>query len=182
MIRLKDNFQRGYPLSLISADWLNTVARWLNSLTVDRGMRTADPYTLTLYGGGVSTVTADIMFSFLTASNGDNTATMEPGDVRFGPDTLVPWASFTGESTTVTVTASNTTWYVWLVIDVADETVEWKEGASITALSGEELNTKINWPLVKITASWTEGEAPEGTITEVKHLHLGDVVVSRAAG
>ena len=175
MIKLKDNYKKDDPVCLISADWLNTVARWLNSLTVDNNMRTADPYKLTLYGGGVSVVTADILFSFLTASNGDNTATMEPGDVRFGPDTLVAWASFTGESTTVTVTAGNNTWYVWLIIDVENEEVEWKQGASITALSGADLDTKINWPLVKITLV-------DDVITTIKHLHLGDVVVSRAAG
>jgi hypothetical protein len=52
VIKLKDNYKKDDPICLISADWLNTVARWLNSLTVDNNMRTADPYKLTLYGGG----------------------------------------------------------------------------------------------------------------------------------
>lgn len=174
--RLKDNFTDKDPVAAISHDWLNTVARWLNSLTVNDGLRTADPFKLTLYDAGSSgAVASDLDFSFKTTRASANTATMVPGDVRFGPDTLVAWASFTGESTTVTVTAGNNTWYVWLVIDVENEAVTWNQGASVTALSGADLLNKINWPLVKITSV-------DNDITGVKHLHMGDVVVSRAAG
>jgi hypothetical protein len=98
---------------------------------------------------------------------------MESGDVRFGPDTLVSWASFTGENTTITCTSSP--WYVWLVIDVASESVTWNEGAAVTALDSTEKLTKINVPLVKITLT-------DGVITEIKHLYCGDVLISRAAG
>ena len=128
------------------------------------------------------------IFSFLTtddnggAANEAPSLTMEPGDVHFGPDETTAWADpdFTGESTTVTPTASNTAWYVWLVIDVESLAVTWKEGATITALTDEEKLTKINWPLVKVTLEWSEGGL--GTVTAVKHLQCGDVMVSRAAG
>jgi len=131
-----------------------------------------------------------VLFSFLTTDDNGGTAnenpslTMEPGDVHFGPratsSETTAWADFTGESTTVTPTASNTAWYVWLVIDVESLAVTWKEGATITALTDEEKLTKINWPLVKVTLTWSEGGL--GTVTAVKHLQCGDVMVSRAAG
>jgi len=131
---------------------------------------------------------SSVLFSFLTTDDNSGTEnenpslTMEPGDVHFGPDETTAWADFTGESTTVTPTASNTAWYVWLVIDVESLAVTWKEGAAITALTDEEKLTKINWPLVKVTLEWSEDETPLGTVTAVKHLQCGDVMVSRAAG
>jgi len=52
MIRLKDNFQKGRALSQISADWLNTVARWLNGMEMQNGVvdRYPDRMKLTLFG------------------------------------------------------------------------------------------------------------------------------------
>ena len=102
---------------------------------------------------------------------------MLEGDIHLGPDTPIEWGDITNASTTITLTAGATVWYVWLVIDVSDgdESAEWMEGASITALSGDDLKTKMNWPLVKITA---DGETP-AVITGVKNLQCGDVHIPR---
>lgn len=47
--RLKDNFKKGMPIASISHDWLNTVARWLNSINVNGGPRFATPFDLRLF-------------------------------------------------------------------------------------------------------------------------------------
>jgi len=47
--RLKDNFKPDEPLAAIEADWLNTVARWLNTINVNGGPRFPTPFDLTLY-------------------------------------------------------------------------------------------------------------------------------------
>lgn len=116
-------------------------------------------------------------FSFKTVSNLDNTATMTEGDIWLGPDTQIAWASITNASTTVTVGGGESTWYVWLVVDVSEdaETAEWFEGNALPELTSEEKKTKVVVPLVKITA---DGATPSA-ITGVKHLQCGDVLIPR---
>jgi hypothetical protein len=179
MSRLWDAFVNGMPIAAIPLRWFRTVTAWLNGMQIVGGRIERTPDGIVIYPNTDGDIPgASVEFSFRTVSNGDNTATMVTGDVRLGPDTLIAWASFTGASTTITADDGATAWYVWLIVDVANETVTWNEGDSVTALTGSDLNTKINVPLVELTC---DGETP-CVITAVKHLHLGDVLIPRAAG
>lgn len=163
-------------LACLKADWLNTAANWLNGMKLIGGevIHTPDGIILNpfmLSHGSVSD------YSFRVESNGDNTATMTPGDVRLGPNTLVTWAAFTTPSTTLTLTDGAAEWYAWLIVDVREdaEAVEWGQGGSLPSLSSEDLKTKMLVPLVKITA---DGATP-AVITGVKNLQCGDVLIPR---
>jgi hypothetical protein len=49
-LRLKDDFKPGF-INQLTADWLNTVARWLNSLNIANGEVERTPFDMTIYPG-----------------------------------------------------------------------------------------------------------------------------------
>ena len=61
--RLKDNYKSDDPVASIDADWLNTVARWLNTINVNGGPRFATPFDLRLYLASGEGGSAEIVFS-----------------------------------------------------------------------------------------------------------------------
>ena len=108
-----------------------------------------------------------------------NTVTVTAGDIELGPDTVLAWtdAGFTGETTTVTVTAGNNTWWIWVNVDISvtPPTAVMYNGATITALSSAQKLTIYQKRIAKITSV-------ANIITEVKCLQCGNITIPRAAG
>ncbi len=65
-----------------------------------------------------------------------------PGDIEFGPCYVLTWGNITGHSETVTPTAS--VWWVWVKINMVDETAAMLSGGTgVTALTAEERETYL---------------------------------------
>ena len=178
--RLKDNYKSNDPVASIDADWLNTVARWLNTINVNGGPRFATPFDLRLYlASGEGGSSCGSLFAWKCAKATANTVTVTPGDIELGPDTVLAWTDegFTGEKTTVTVTAGNPTWWIWVNVDISvtPPTAVMYDGATITALSSAEKLTTFQKRIAKITSV-------DNIITEVKCLQCGNITIPRAAG
>lgn len=181
-IRLKDDFRPGQPLASITADWLNTAAKWLNTLSVNFGYRIADPERLTLYDINAETdVTAATEFSWRSYKDGVTTVKVVPGDIELGPDTVVAWTDIVDDSTeatlsgTLSVAVSGSAWYVWVNVDVSASppTARLYNGASITALTSEEKETIYQKRICAVTIT-------AGEISEVKCLQCGNISIPRA--
>jgi hypothetical protein len=170
MIQLKDNFISGDPISSIPADWLNTVARWLNSLTIAGGARLSNPYNLTLYIDVPLTVAWHSRFK-------NNEITIAEGDIELGPDTIVKWADITGAATTVTAEDDVTTWVVWVNVDISVDppTAEMYNAETVTALTDEQKMTTYQ----KLICS---SVLENNKITSLKICQSGNITIPRAAG
>jgi hypothetical protein len=106
-----------------------------------------------------------------------DTVTVTSGDIELGPDTVIEWGDITNAATTVTVTAGNATWWIWVNVDISVDqpTAEMYDGATITALSSAEKLTTYQKRIAKITSV-------DNIITEVKCLQCGNITIPRAAG
>jgi hypothetical protein len=98
--------------------------------------------------------------------------TVTPGDIELGPDTVIAWGSITNAATTVSITASSTTWWIWVNIDMANETAEMFDGASITALSSTEQKTILQKRIAKITLS-------SDVVTTIARYQCGNIFIPR---
>jgi hypothetical protein len=99
-----------------------------------------------------------------------------PGGVEFGPNTLKGWTGISGASETVTPTAGWYEWWVWLKINLIDESVAMLSGLSVTALSAAERETH----LVKLIA-YAEPETTSDDVESVLCMQAGNVFVPRSA-
>jgi hypothetical protein len=173
MIRLKDNFQKGRALSQISADWLNTVARWLNGMEMQNGVvdRYPDRMKLTLFGitGGGGGESTDFAWNVIGTGL---TLTVTPGDIELGPDTVIEWASITGASTTVSATTGDTTLWIWVNVDVENETAEMFSGTSITTLDSTERKTIYQKRIAKVTLV-------DDAVTAIARYQCGNIAIPR---
>ena len=124
-------------------------------------------------------VASSVVFAWQCVKATANTVTVTPGDIELGPDTVLEWTDeeFTGETTTVTVTAGNATWWIWVNVDISvtPPTAVMYNGATITALSSAEKLTTFQKRIAKITSV-------DNIITEVKALQCGNITIPRAAG
>jgi hypothetical protein len=189
--RLKDTFRPGQPVASIPADWLNTVARWLNTINVNGGPRFTTPYELKLYlANGESGGTADAQpFSFRAYATSATAIHMDAGDITIGPCSFIDWDDIDGATTTPDVDdsgAEHTRVWLEVKVDSNPETTgslgagyAWLKLGSESdmrgALDSTEILTTCVVPLVAVT--WSGG-----AITEVRNLHCGDVLIARAAG
>lgn len=172
MIRLKDTFQPGDPTASVPADWYNTAGKWLNNLQLQNG--TVDHYpdkiVLTLFGvtgGGGGSI--DFAWNVIGAAL---SLTVTPGDIEMGPDTVIAWGDITNASTTVSVTASSATWWIWVNVDVANETAEMFSGTSITALNSTEKKTILQKRIAKITLV-------DDVVTAIARYQCGNIFIPR---
>ena len=182
--RLKDNFKPDDPIAAIEADWLNTVARWLNTLNVNGGPRFATPFDLRLYlasGEGGSDGSSNAAW-YCTYSG--MTITIKPGDIELGPDTVIEWGDITNASETVTAADESPTWFVWVNVDISTDppTAEMYDGETITALSDEQKLTTYQKRICKVTITNDEEDPTNDFINGIAVYQCGNITIPRAAG
>ena len=166
------------PGDINSYDPVGDFESFLRATHFNKGVATfGDDVDESKIGKGVA---ADlVVFAWKCAKATANTVTVTPGDIELGPDTVLAWtdAGFTGETTTVTVTAGNNTWWIWVNVDISvtPPTAVMHNGATITALSSAQKLTIYQKRIAKITSV-------DNIITEVKCLQCGNITIPRAAG
>jgi hypothetical protein len=149
MIPLKDNWK--FPLSFreLFRNW-NRAARWLNGMQCEGGQVIHNENGIRIVppaGGSGST-------DFAWNVTGTGLAiSITPGDIELGPDTVIVWdtADFTGCLGTITATTGDSYLYIWVNVDVENETAEMLSGTSITALSGTEKKTIMQKKIAKVS-------------------------------
>ena len=182
--RLKDNFKPDEPLAAIEADWLNTVARWLNTINVNGGPRFATPFQLDLWlasgVAGGTTVGASAWYSTYSGMN----ITIKPGDIELGPDTVIEWGDITNASETVTAADESPTWFVWVNVDISTDppTAEMYDGETVTALSDEQKLTTYQKRICKVTITNDEEDPTNDVINGIAVYQCGNITIPRAAG
>jgi hypothetical protein len=176
MIPLKTTYKPG-PLAQIPFADLNRAGRWLNGMSIVGGsvFHNEDGILIVpgLYGdsagypgeGGGGNFAWNVTGTALTL-------TVTPGDIELGPDTVIAWGDITSASTTVTATTGDTTYWIWVNVDVENETAEMLSGTSITALSSEEKKTICQKRIAKITLA-------DDLVTGIARYQCGNIFIPR---
>jgi hypothetical protein len=115
-----------------------------------------------------------VTFSFNGKKTGALEFSIQPGAIELGPDTVIESGSITGYSITQTIPEGNTSWYVWVNVDVTDgaEAAEMFTGSSITALTSEEKKHIRQKRIIQVAIV-------DDVITTVKNLQCGNIDIPR---
>lgn len=148
MIPLKDNWK--LPFSFMEL-WrnLNRAARWLNGMQLEGGQVIHNDNGIRLVPGSSGSGSTD--FAWNVTGTG-LAISITPGDIEMGPDTVIAWADITGYTGTITATTGDSYLYIWVNVDVANETAELLSSAtSITALNSTEKKTILQKKIAKVS-------------------------------
>ena len=98
--------------------------------------------------------------------------TVTPGDIELGPDTVIAWVDITGYTGTVSATTGDSYLYIWVNVDVANETAEMLSGTSITALSSTEKKTILQKRIAKVSFT-------ADVVTFIARYQCGNIFIPR---
>jgi hypothetical protein len=170
MIPLKDNWK--FPISFreMFRNW-NRAARWLNGMQLEGGQVIHNENGIRLSPGSSGSGSTD--FCWNTTGTGLD-ITVTPGDIELGPDTVIPWASITGATGTVSATTGDSYLYIWVNVDVSDgtEAAEMLSGTSITALTSTEKKTKLQKQIAKVSFT-------ADVVTFIARYQCGNIFIPR---
>ena len=177
MIPLKTNYRQGDPVAKESAIEKNRRNRWLNGMSIVGGdvIHNEDGILIVPNlrgdsagypgGGGVSGFAWNVSGTTLEF-------TVTPGDIELGPDTVIAWGDITSASTTVTATTGDTVYWIWVNVDVENETATMLSGTSITALDSTEKKTICQKRIAKVTLA-------DDLVTSIARYQCGNIFIPR---
>lgn len=168
MIPLKENWR--LPFSFIEL-WrnLNRAARWLNGMQCEGGTVIHNDNGIRIVPAASGSGSTDFCWN-VTGTTLDITVT--PGDIELGPDTVIAWADITGYTGTVSATTGDSYLYIWVNVDVANETAEMLSGTSITALSSTEKKTILQKRIAKVSFT-------ADVVTFIARYQCGNIFIPR---
>ena len=167
MVLLKDNWRLPFSFRELWF-YLNRNARFLNGLKLHNGK-------VFLNDNGILLVPGEAFSSSVAAWNVTGTGlsfTVTPGDIELGPDTVIAWGDITSASTTVTATTGDTVYWIWVNVDVENETATMLSGTSITALDSTEKKTICQKRIAKVTLA-------DDLVTSIARYQCGNIFIPR---
>jgi hypothetical protein len=133
-IHLKDDFAPGTPVFDPNCDWLNTVGRWLNNLSIPGFRKEVTPYSVTFFQDSAQSAIV-VPGAWVSRKEAALTIGIQAGDIELGPDDVIEWGDITGAALTVAVSAGASVWWVWVNVNTRDMTAEMLNGSAIIALT-----------------------------------------------
>jgi hypothetical protein len=169
MIPLKDNWKLPLSFREMFRNW-NRAARWLNGMQCEGGQVIHNENGIRIVppaGGSGST-------DFAWNVTGTGLAiSITPGDIEMGPDTVIAWGDITGATGTITATTGDSSLYVWVNVDVENETAEmFSSPTSITALDETEKKTILQKRIAKVSFT-------ADTVTFIARHQCGNIFIPR---
>lgn len=164
MIPIKDNWK--LPFSFIEL-WrnLNRMARWLNGMQIEGGQVIHNE-------NGIRISPPSTDFTWNVTGTGLE-ITITPGEIEMGPDTVISFASITGSTGIITATTGDASLFIWVNVDVANETAEMLSSAtSITALTSEEKKTILQKKIAKVSFT-------ADVVTLIARYQCGNIFIPR---
>jgi hypothetical protein len=169
MIPLKDNWK--LPFSFIEL-WrnMNRMARWLNGMQLEGGQVIHNENGIRLSPGSSGSGSTD--FAWNVTGTG-LAISITPGDIELGPDTVIAWADITGYTGTITATTGDDYLYIWVNVDVDNETAELLSSpTAITALNSTEKKTILQKKIAKVSFT-------ADAVTFIARYQCGNIFIPR---
>jgi len=149
---------------------LNRSARWQNGMQLEGGQVIHNENGIRLVPGSSGSGSTD--FAWNVTGTGLAIA-ITPGDIEMGPDTIIAWADITGYTGTITATTGDSYLYIWVNVDVANETAELLSSAtSITALNSTEKKTILQKKIAKVSFT-------DDVVTFIARYQCGNIFIPR---
>ena len=168
MIPLKNNWTMPFSFRELWR-YLNRNANWLNGMQLEGGQVIHNENGIRLVPGSSGSGSTDFAWN-ATGTTLDITVT--PGDIELGPDTVIAWADITGYTGTVSATTGDSYLYIWVNVDMANETAEMLSGTSITALSSTEKKTILQKRIAKVSFT-------ADVVTFIARYQCGNIFIPR---
>ena len=149
---------------------LNRASRWLNGMQLEGGQVIFNEDGIRLSPGSSGSGSTD--FAWNVTGTG-LAISITPGDIELGPDTVIAWGDITGSTGTITAASGDTVLWIWVNVDVENETAELLSSAtSVTALDETEKKTILQKRIAKVSFT-------ADAVTFIARYQCGNIFIPR---